>query len=276
MADGWEWDNTLFLGSAAYYRQGRLPYPSALAERFAGAADLSGEPRLIDVGCGPGTVALLLAHLFIEVVGVDPDVDMLSEAQRYAADSGIENARWELRRAEDLPGGLGRFRYATFAQSFHWMDRPKVAAAILEMLDPGGAFVHVNTEVKRPPPAPELPHPVPPRAAIGRLVRSYLGADRRAGQGIRRNSPSNEGAILSEAGFLGPRVVLVQGREVLERSVDDVVAEVFSTSGSAPHLFGAARERFETDLRALLQDASDDGWFAEWMGDIELDFYERP
>ena len=157
------------------------------------------------------------------------------------------------------------------------MDRSEVAALIFDVLEPGGAFVHVNTVVADPPPAPPLPHPMPPRDAIALLVRSYLGEERRAGQGVlRHGTPDNERVVLADAGFRPCRVVLVEGREVLGRSVDDVIAEVFSTSGSAPHLFGADRHRFETDLRSLLEDASDQGWFSEWLGDVQLDFYEKP
>jgi hypothetical protein len=63
---------------------------------------------------------------------------------------------------------------------------------------------------------------------------------------------------------------------VLQRSVDDIVAWVFSNSTSAPHLFGADLPQFERDLRQLLDRVSDRGRFSEWLGDIELDFYERP
>ena len=69
---------------------------------------------------------------------------MLAEGARRAADAGIENIVWVRARAEDLPAGLGRFRVATFAQSFHWMDRDRVAAIVFEMLEPGGALVHIS------------------------------------------------------------------------------------------------------------------------------------
>ncbi|TDC59173.1 class I SAM-dependent methyltransferase, partial [Streptomyces hainanensis] len=74
---GWEWDETLFAGTAAYYRRGRLPYAPGLAEALADALRLDRRGRLLDVGCGPGVVALTLAGLFAEVVGVDPDGGMI-------------------------------------------------------------------------------------------------------------------------------------------------------------------------------------------------------
>src|SRR3954453_15750791 len=100
MPEGWEWDATLFKGSAAYYTRGRLPYPPALVTTFAGAAELGGNPRLLDVGCGPGTVTILLAPLFTEAVGVAAAADMIEEAARLAAEGNFSNVRWVHARAE--------------------------------------------------------------------------------------------------------------------------------------------------------------------------------
>jgi len=142
---GWEWDDTLFAGSAAYYERGRLPYAPGLADELADALKLDGRGRLLDVGCGPGTVALGLAHLFGEIVGVDPDGEMIAEARRAAAAAGVSHSaqRWVQARAEDLPAGLGTFTVATLGSSFHWMDRNLVAATIKDMLEPGGTLVHI-------------------------------------------------------------------------------------------------------------------------------------
>jgi SAM-dependent methyltransferase len=269
---GWQWDETLYRGSAVYYARGRLPYPAGLADACARALGLDGRGRLIDVGCGPGIVALRLAHLFEEVVGVDADADMLVEAAQLAADQGVTNARWVHARAEDLPLDLGHFRVAAFAQSFHWMERERVAAAIHEMLQPGGAFVQVSASTETaPPPRVPLPYPEPPRAALQALVERYLGPERRAGQGVLRfGTPGNEASVLRQVGFGEPRIVVVSGGELVERSQDDVVAAVFANSARAPHLFGDRLAEFEAELRALLTVASPTARFAEQTGDAEL------
>ena len=275
MPEGWEWDETLYKGAAAYYRRGRLPYPANLRERFEAATDLHGAPRLLDVGCGPGIVAVVLAPLFTEVVGVNPDSDMLAEAARLAAESGATNARWVRLRAEDLPAGLGLYRHATFAQSFHWMDRDRVARVVFDMLEAGGAFVHVNTVVADPPhPRPSAFPPLPKARSTTSSAPTWV---RPAGQGaLAHGSPSGESLVLARAGYRPVRVVPVQGRQVLERNIEDIAAQVFSVSGSAPHLFGADLAAFEADLRRLLEQASDHGRFSQWLGDIQLDIYERP
>ncbi len=123
----WEWDETLFAGTAQHYRRGRMPYAERLADVLADALGLDGRGRLLDVGCGPGVITLRVAHLFDQVVGLDPDADMLVEGSRHAAELKVDNAVWLCMRAEEISASLAPIRTATFAASFHWMDRLLVA-----------------------------------------------------------------------------------------------------------------------------------------------------
>ena len=228
-------------------------------------------------------MALALAPLFDEVVGVDPDRDMLAEAARQAVRRGVANVRWVAARAEDLPAGLGEFRVVVFANSFHWTDRDRVAATVLAMLAPGGAFVHMSdlkdehgrSVQPQPPPAPSPPGPPYPR--IGDLVGRYLGPVRRAGQGtLPDGTPGREAVVLAAAGFEGFARHVVPAGQVVERAADDVVAFVFSLSSSAPHLFGDRVADFERDLRALLREVSPDDRFAECLPATEIMTWRKP
>ncbi len=265
--EDWEWDETLFAGAAPHYVRGRLPYAAGLADAMAEALELDGTGRLCDVGCGPGVVALRLAHLFDEVVGLDPDAGMLAEAELEANQAGVTNARWVHRRAEELPADLGRFRAVTFAASFHWMDRPKVANAALAMLEAGGAVVHVDNQHQNL----ESPH----KDVVADLRRAYLGPDTRAGQSIRNSSPSGEEAVFAAAGFGAPQRVRVPDGRRLERTLDELAAETFSSSSTAPHLFGDRLADFEADLRAALGRAFPSGVLPVQLPDNELIIY-RP
>lgn len=272
VAAGWEWDDTLFSGAAVYYQRGRLPYAPGLADVLAEVLKLDGRGRLVDVGCGPGTLGLSLARLFSEIVGVDPDSGMIAEARRQATEAGlIRKTRWVRARAEDLPAGLGMFTVATFGQSFHWMDRDLVAATIRDMLQPGGALVHISDLKAETRAVGGLPCPAVPYAAMEDLVRHYLGPVRRAGQGVLpHGTPGDEAAVLVRAGFSGPQRHVVPGGQALERSSDDIVAWVFSMSSSAPHLFGTRRDDFEAGLRRLLRDVSPSGRFSERQPSTEI------
>lgn len=276
MPDGWSWDPSLFRGSAAYYDQGRLAYAPGYTDRLAQVLELDGAGRLLDVGCGPGTVTLPCAEHFSEAVGVDPDPDMLAQAERRACSLGVRNVRWVEVRAEDLPGDLGGFQVILFAQSFHWTERAQVAATVRDMLEPGGWLV-LMSDLKTPRTEPAvLPYPTPPYESIAELTQQYLGTVRRVGQGLLiHGTPSGESEILNAAGFEQLRRLVVPSGAVVVRTAEDIVAWVFSRSDMAPHLFGDRREEFERGLRALLARAAPTGVFAEQLPDTEIRYTQR-
>lgn len=65
-------------------------------------ADALGARRVLDVGCGTGTFALLLAARGYEVVGVDPAAASLAVAR---AKPGADRVRWVEGDARVLPAG---------------------------------------------------------------------------------------------------------------------------------------------------------------------------
>jgi SAM-dependent methyltransferase len=277
---GWSWDPSLYAGSAGYYVRGRVAYPPELVDALVAELALDGSGRLLDVGCGPGSLTLPLAPWFERATGLDADAGMLAEAARQAEAAGIRNVDWVNLRAEELPDGFGPFRAVTLAQSFHWMDRALVARRLHGVLGSGGVLVHVHaTTHEGLPDGPPLPYPKPPRREIGELVRHFLGPRRRAGQGTLPDMPVDEAArghveagIYQAAGFVGCTRVVVPG-PVVTRSADEVVASVFSLSSAAPHLFGDQVADFEAALRELLAEASPDGRFSERMREIAVDIW---
>jgi SAM-dependent methyltransferase len=269
------WDPLLFAGSAQHYARGRLPYAAGLANAVAAELALGPAARLLDVGCGPGVVAIALAGLFDEVVGLDPDEGMVGEARRLAAEAGLPNVHLVQAPAEDLPLGLGSFDVITFAASFHWMRRERVAELVRSMLTPSGVVIHVDTD-REPVSLPADSPPEPPREQIRELVTRYLGEGRRAGSVRDRAPVSGEDTVWKGAGFDGPRTVRVDSDHVLIRSVDDVVSSVLSMSYSAPHLYGDRLPDFVDDLRALLAAATPDGRFAERIPDALLKIWTLP
>jgi SAM-dependent methyltransferase len=70
----------LFMGTAKYYARYRPGYPEPFFAHIVERFRLDGTGRLLDLGCGTGQLALPLAGRFQEVVGMDPEPEMLAAA----------------------------------------------------------------------------------------------------------------------------------------------------------------------------------------------------
>ena len=94
------------------------------------------------MGCGTGTLALLIKkrHPEGEVVGLDPDSQILTIASRKAARAGAE-VRFDVGYADRLPYPDAGFDRATSSLVFHQLTRETKLAALREayrVLSPGG------------------------------------------------------------------------------------------------------------------------------------------
>lgn len=129
-----------FDSTARIYAKYRQPYPPAFFTAVAERLGANGSQALIDLGCGPGLLALGFAPFVATVTGVDPEPSMLEAARAAAADAGAPLALIE-GRTETLPADLGPFDVATIGRALHWMDRIATIAALDRILKPGGAIV---------------------------------------------------------------------------------------------------------------------------------------
>jgi ubiquinone/menaquinone biosynthesis C-methylase UbiE len=130
-------DPARYRSAAAHYEKGRVPYAPALIHRVAEVTGLGPAHRVLDLGCGPGPLARRFAPLVREVVGIDPNPEMLAEARALAANAA--NIQFVSGSSYDLGPPLGRFQLAVMGRSFHWMDRVDTLKRLDGIVDPAGA-----------------------------------------------------------------------------------------------------------------------------------------
>jgi ubiquinone/menaquinone biosynthesis C-methylase UbiE len=65
--------------------------------------------RVLDLGCGDGRLALGAAPYAREVVGLDPDAELIKTATAKAAQQGLKNTRFVVGAGQELPFEDGAF-----------------------------------------------------------------------------------------------------------------------------------------------------------------------
>jgi SAM-dependent methyltransferase len=118
-----------FASTASLYEHLRPPYPSEFFRSVAQKLGLSERYGLIDLGTGPGLLALGFAPYVGRIVGVDPEPAMLEAARRAAANAGHALTLIE-GKAETLPADIGTFDIVTIGRALHWMDRDQTLALL--------------------------------------------------------------------------------------------------------------------------------------------------
>lgn len=102
--------------------------------------------RVLDVGCGTGTLSIWLkeAHPLADVIGIDGDPEVLALASRKATEAGV-TVHFEEALSRALPFADSHFDRVVSSLFFHhlsWDEKESTMREIHRVLKPGGE-VHV-------------------------------------------------------------------------------------------------------------------------------------
>lgn len=242
-----------FRSAIPYYERFRLAYPERLIARVAALLALRPGDGVLDLGCGPGFLAVPFARAGMTVTAADPEPGMLEATGAAAAAAGVDLTLWQ-GGSFDLTPSMGPFRLVTIGRAFHWMDRMATLAALDRIVAPDGAVALFHDT-----------HPDVMENRWFKLLRDIGDkysrrdhphiAERRAG-GHRRYEPFLYASSFTQIDSLGVTI-----RQRL--SEDEIVGRAFSQSTSSPETLGARAPAFEADLRDALRQLSPDGHFTE-------------
>lgn len=242
-----------FRGNVPYYAKFRLGYPDALIARVTANVGMEPGDRVMDLGCGPGLLAIPFAVAGMAVTAIDPEPEMLAELNAAAQQARVSiDAR--LGSSFDMPPGIGPFKLVTMGRSFHWMDRTATLGLLDRLVAADGAIALFDDR-----------HPRTVENGwrqVLREVEDAYGRDRSqhvlaaTSAGYRTHE-----SVLFDSCFCDLERIAVFTRR--ELTADDIVGLAFSLSSSSPEKLGERARDFERDLRAALARTSPDNRFAE-------------
>jgi len=97
---------------------------------------------IADIGCGEGTLSLLLAQRATAVIGIDSSEKMVEYASNVAKKNSVSNVSYRLGDLEEIPLEDESIDLALFSQSLHHALHPQRAAQeAWRVLKPGGRVV---------------------------------------------------------------------------------------------------------------------------------------
>ncbi len=244
----------LFTDAVDHYVQHRMAYPTDLIDVLIARFGIGPGTKVIDVGCGPGLLALPFARTGAEVLAIDPNGPML-EAGRTAAEAAGLTIDFQVRKAEDLDAADGPARLVTFGRSFHWTERERVLSLLEQVVEPDGgiAVIHEDLDQKAGTPTGQV---------IEAMKRDWIPDD------LHRRNRAGHAEVLAASPFC--KVERMVGSVPRIWTADQVLGQLLSTSYFNPGRLGDRRAAFEADLRARLARVAPEGVFEENLGLLAL------
>jgi SAM-dependent methyltransferase len=181
---------------AELYDRVRPSYPPELVDALL----IDGPRHVLDVGCGTGIAAALLAARGCEVLGIEIDERMAAVARTHGLEVEVAQfERWDTR---------GRsFELLTSAQAWHWIDPLAGAQQAASVLEPDGRIGLFWNFGSPPADVSALLDPIYARHAPGLEGYSVLlgGSDARAETAIAGIAASGQFAAASPETFAWSR-----------------------------------------------------------------------
>jgi SAM-dependent methyltransferase len=243
-----------FASTVAYYESARPPYGAAFFAAVAHQLGFDRSQRLLDVGAGPGILALGFAPYCRDAVGVDPEPGMVEAARGAAERTGLEVTFVE-GRFEDVAAKLDAFDIVTIGRAIHWLDPEPAREALDRALAPRGRVLVCGATSVRDGRNPWL--------ETFNAVRDRWKGDR----------PSRDHHSFFAGGqFTKTETIRVEGTYAV--SVERLVERVLSMSTSSSERLGGEVPAMKSAMREKLAPFASDGMIKDIV-EARAEVFER-
>ena len=241
-----------FQGAVPFYERYRLGYPQRLIGRVIALAGLKPGDAVLDLGTGPGLLAVPFAQAGMDVTAADPEPAMLAAAQEAADAAGVKLSLWQ-GGSYDLTADMGPFKLVAIGRAFHWMDRAATLAMLDKIITPDGGVAFF--------------HDAHPDVAENRWFKALRKVTDRHSKDGKHIAAGHAGAHHRYEPYLfASAFTVLDGLSVTIRgeiTLDHLVGRAYSFSTCAPERLAGRREEFEQDLRNALTPLAENGKFIE-------------
>jgi ubiquinone/menaquinone biosynthesis C-methylase UbiE len=214
-----------------------------VAEQIA----LRGDESSLDIGCGPGLLAIGFAPFVGSCTGLDPESAMIEAAKAAAAEAGVGLSLIH-GRIEEFPT-TQTYDVITIGRALHWLERSATLRVLGRILAPESGRILIcrasSTET------PETP-----------WVKPYEHVRRAWASG-----PEEKHYRIDPKEWFADSCFRALGEtSVAERrqvTIADLIGRALSKSNTSPEILREGQARFEAEIAAALEPFDQDGVLVE-------------
>lgn len=115
----------------------REPYPPAFFKEVAAQLALTRAIRMLDVGCGPGNLAIGFTPYVATCTAIDVEAEMLRAARQAAGQAGV-NIDFRQVPIQQFDAQQSTYDFVTVGRALHWLPADPTVAVFERIIAPGG------------------------------------------------------------------------------------------------------------------------------------------
>jgi SAM-dependent methyltransferase len=235
-----------FASTVEFYTRYREPYPPKFFAQVAEQIALRRDESLLDIGCGPGLLAIGFAPFVGRCKGLDPEPAMITAARAAAAEASVSLSLIQ-GRIEEFPT-TETYDVTTIGRALHWLERSATLRVLGQIVADSGRILICGASSVDTPESP--------------WVKSYAEVRRAWASGLDekhyRIDPKQwfAGSCFRALG----ETLITERRQI---TISDLIGRALSRSNTSSEILAQGQAEFEGEIAAALEPFVQDGVLVE-------------